>query len=144
MPQSTIFGPFFVMILLTLAVWAYMYVRRLHFIASNHINPQDLAAPNQLSRLVPPAVAAPSDNLKNLFEVPVVFYALALYLFVTAQVDTAHVTAAWAFVLFRILHSAVHSTFNRVSLRFGLYMVSTVALWFMAVRAALNFFTAPA
>jgi hypothetical protein len=40
------------------------------------------------------AVSNPSDNLKNLFEIPVLFYALALYLFITNQVDVAYVTAA--------------------------------------------------
>jgi hypothetical protein len=139
MVQSTIFGPFFAMILLTLVVWVYMYVRRLHYIASNHINPQDFAAPGALPRQAPAAVATPADNLRNLFEIPVVFYALVLYLFVTSQVDAVYVAAAWVFVAFRALHSAVHSTFNRVTLRFALYMVSTGTLWFIAIRAALGY-----
>lgn len=142
MPQSTIFAPFFAMALLTLAVWVYMYIRRLHYIGSNHINPQDFAVPSQPARPAPAAVATPSDNLKNLFEMPVLFYALVLYLFVTNQVDSAYVAAAWVFVAFRALHSVVHSTVNRVTLRFGLYMISTVALWFMTVRAALAYFQA--
>ena len=139
MAQSTIFGPFFAMILLTLAVWVYMYVRRLHFIASNRIDSQDLAQPGRLQQLQPAAVATPSDNLRNLFEIPVLFYALVLYLFVTGQVDSLYVSTAWVFVTFRVLHSVVHSTFNRVALRFGLYMVSTVALWLIAIRAALAY-----
>jgi hypothetical protein len=69
----------------------------------------------------------------------VVFYALVLYLFVTSQVDAVYVAAAWVFVAFRALHSAVHSTFNRVTLRFALYMVSTGTLWFIAIRAALGY-----
>lgn len=136
MPQSMIFGPFFAMVLLTVAVWVYMYVRRLHFIKSNRINPQDLAVANSVARLAPAAVTTPSDNLKNLFELPVLFYALVLYLFVTQQVDQIYLSAAWVFVAFRALHSIVHSTLNRVSLRFGLYMVASFALWFMAIRAA--------
>jgi hypothetical protein len=82
-------------------------------------------------------VSNPSDNLKNLFEIPVLFYALALYLFVTNQVDAAYVSAAWIFVAFRALHSALHCTFNLVMLRFCLYLFSTLAVWFIAVRAAL-------
>jgi hypothetical protein len=78
MLQATIFGPFFAMILLTLAVWVYMYIRRLHFITSRNIDPQDLAVPSALAQQAPAAVATPSDNLKNLFEMPVLFYALAL------------------------------------------------------------------
>src|SRR4029077_137515 len=92
--------------------------------------------PGALAQLSPPEVSNPSDNLKNLFEVPVIFYAFALYLFVTNQVDATYVGAAWVFVAFRALHSAVHCTFNLVILRFYLYLFSTLALWFITIRAA--------
>jgi hypothetical protein len=139
MPQLAIFAPFFAMMFLTLIVWVYMYIRRISFIRSNKISPRDLAVPGALAQLSPPAVSNPSDNLKNLFEIPVLFYGLALYLFVTHQVDAAYVSAAWTFVAFRALHSAVHCTINLVMLRFYLYMLSTVAVWFIAVRAALSY-----
>ena len=137
MAQTAIFGPFFATMLLTLLVWVYMYIRRISFITKNNINPNDLTVPGTLAQLSPAAVSNPSDNLKNLFEIPVLFYALALYLFVTNQVDAAYVSAAWIFVAFRALHSAVHCTFNLVMLRFYLYLFSTLAVWFIAVRAAL-------
>ena len=79
------------MMLLMLLVWVYMYVRRIGLITRSNIRPQDLAAPGALARLSPAAVSNPSDNLKNLFEVPVLFYALALYLFFTGQVDATYV-----------------------------------------------------
>lgn len=139
MPQTAIFSPFFAMMFLTLVVWLYMYVRRIHLIRSQKLNPQDLS-PAALAELSPPAVSNPSDNLKNLFEIPVLFYALALYLFVSNQVDAVYVDAAWVFVAFRALHSAVHCTINIVMLRFYLYLCSTLAVWFMAVRAALQHF----
>jgi hypothetical protein len=138
--QTTIFGPFFATMLLTMLVWAYMYVRRIRFITTNRISPEDLAVPGALAQLSPPAVSNPSDNLKNLFEIPVLFYALALYLFATNQVDLFYVGAAWVFVVFRALHSTVHCTFNLVILRFYLYLVATVALWIMIVRAAFEYF----
>ena len=136
MPPSAIFGPFLATMLLTLVVWIYMYVKRIGFIRSLNITPGELS-PARLAELSPPAVANPSDNLKNLFEIPVLFYALALYLFVTSQVDAIYVNAAWIFVAFRALHSAVHCTFNLVMLRFYLYLASCLALWFLAGRAAL-------
>ena len=139
MPQTAIFGPFFATMFLTLVVWAYMYVRRIGFIRSNGISPKDLAVPGELARLSPPEVSNPSDNLKNLFEIPVLFYALALYLFATNQVDGAYVSAAWVFVAFRALHSVVHCTINLVMLRFYLYLFSTLAVWFIAARAALAY-----
>jgi hypothetical protein len=141
MHQRAIFGPFFATILLTFIVWIYMYVRRIAFINANHIDAQDLAVPGALAQMSPPAVSNPSDNFKNLFEIPVLFYALALYLFVTNKVDATYVYAGWIFFLFRALHSAVHCTFNLVMLRFYLYLLSTLAVWFIALRAALNFFT---
>jgi len=140
MTPHAIFSPFLAMMLLTLIVWIYMYVRRIHFIQSNKINPQDLAVPGQLARLIPPAVSGPSDNLKNLFELPVLFYALTLYLFATGQADAGYVYAGWIFAAFRVLHSAVHCTINIVMLRFWLYAISTAALWFMLIRAALRQF----
>lgn len=140
MPQTAIFGPFFATMLLTLVVWLYMYVRRIRFITGNKISPKELAIPGRLASLTPPEVSNPSDNLKNLFEIPVLFYALALYLFVRGQVDGTFVIAGWVFVGFRALHSAVHCTFNLVLLRFYLYLFSTLALWFMLVRAALAHF----
>jgi len=140
MTQAAIFGPLFATVLLTFVVWVYMYIRRISFITSNKISSKDLAVPGALAQLSPPAVSNPSDNLKNLFEIPVIFYALALYLFATKQVDTVYVAAAWVFVAFRVLHSAVHCTFNIVMLRFYLYLFAALAVWLIAIRAALAYF----
>jgi hypothetical protein len=140
--QTAIFGPFLATIFLTLLVWAYMYVRRIAFITGSQISPKELAVPGRLAELSPPEVSNPSDNLKNLFEVPVLFYALVLHLFVTSQVDATYVNAGWVFVAFRALHSAVHCTFNLVILRFYLYLISCLAVWFIAARAALAFLRA--
>jgi len=128
MEQTAIFGPMFATILLTFAV----------FLSSANVDPQDLTAPGALAALSPPAVSNPADNFRNLFEIPVLFYALALYLYLTGQVDAGYVIAAWIFFAFRVLHSAVHCTINVVMLRFYLYLVSTLAVWYMAGRAALS------
>ena len=141
MPQTTIFGPVFAMILLTFVVWVTLYVRRIRFITGDEISPEDLAVPGALERLSPPRVSNPSDNFKNLFEIPVLFYALVTYLFATGQVDIAYVVAAWLFVVLRVLHSAVHCTINIVMLRFYLYALSTLCVWFIAARAAFAHFS---
>lgn len=139
MDQNVIFQPFFGTMLLTFAVWVYMYSRRLPFIFSNRLDPKQMT-PLELARLSPPAVSNPSDNLKNLFELPTVYYAVVLYLYVTHQVDAAYLTAAWGFFLFRVLHSVVHCTFNLIPLRFILYVISAISLGFMVLRAAVNVF----
>jgi len=135
MNQSAIFAPFLTTMLLTLIVWFYMYSKRLPLILKSKINPNDLTAA-ELARISPPSVSNPSDNLKNLFELPTLFYALVLYLYVTSKVDATYLIAAWSFAAFRVLHSAVHCTVNIVIVRFWLYCISALALWFMVVRAA--------
>jgi hypothetical protein len=137
MNQSAIVGPFMTMMLLTLVVWFYMYVKRIPLIQRSKIDPNALTAA-ELTRISPPSVSNPSDNLKNLFELPTLFYGLVLYLFVVNKVDEAYLIAAWIFAGFRVLHSAVHCTVNIVMLRFWLYCISALALWFMVIRAALS------
>ena len=136
MDQAVIFQPFVATMLLTMVVWLYMYGRRLPFIFSRGLEPKQMT-PLELARHSPPQVSNPSDNLKNLFELPTVFYAVVLYLYVLHQVDGAYVVAAWGFFLFRVLHSVVHCTFNFIPLRFALYVISAGALWFMVIRAAI-------
>jgi hypothetical protein len=135
MEQTVIFQPLLATMMLTMVVWAYMYGRRLAFIFASRLDPKQMT-PLELARVSPPAVANPSDNLKNLFELPTIFYAVVLYLFATRQVDMTYLAAAWGFFLFRTLHSAVHCTFNYIPLRFVLYVISAGALWFMVLRAA--------
>jgi hypothetical protein len=140
MDQTSIVAPFVGTMLLTVVVWIYMYVRRIPFVLRNNLTPQQLT-PSELARLSPPDVANPSDNLKNLFELPTVFYAVVLYLYAAREVDALYLGAAWIFFAFRVLHSVVHCTFNFVPLRFWLYAISAVALWFMVMRIAWRVFS---
>jgi hypothetical protein len=135
MKQAAIFAPFFTVMMLTLIVWIYMYARRIPFLEKSRTDLKTLT-PAELARISPAAVANPSDNLKNLFELPTLFYGLVLYLFVTNSVDAVYLIAAWIFAAFRVVHSAVHCTINIVMIRFWLYLISALALWFMIVRAA--------
>ena len=139
MDQNAILGPFLAQMLLTLLVWTYMYARRIPFIVRLKLTQADMAKPGELARISPAAVSNPSDNLKNLFEIPVLFYALVLFLYATRQVDSLYLAAAWAFVVFRVAHSIVHCTFNLVILRFYLYLTATLAVWFILIRAVLRY-----
>ena len=139
MPQTAIFGPVFATIGLTFVVWAYLYAKRIPFIMRSGLTPAQLAEPGRLAAISPPDVSNPSDNFKNLFEIPVIFYALCIAIFVTSKVDAVYVWAGWIFFAFRALHSAVHCTINVVMVRFNLYLVSALAVWFMAARAAIHY-----
>lgn len=138
MNQAGIFIPFMGMLLLTMVVWFYMYYRRLVFLTREKVDPQQAATTQQMLNIVPTRVNLPSENLINLFELPVLFYALCLYLYVTAQVDAVYLVLAYVFFVFRVLHSVIHCTYNRVMHRFYAYSVSTLALWGMIVLALLG------
>jgi hypothetical protein len=73
-----------------------------------------------------------ADNFRNLFEVPVLFYALAAVALATSHVPGWLVSGAWLFVVLRILHSLIHCTYNRVMHRLAVFLISfalLVGLW---------------
>jgi hypothetical protein len=140
MQNTDIFGPFIGMLLLTFVVWVLMYVRRINFLTKNNIHAQRLATPERGAEIIPEEVSYSSNNLKNLFELPVIFYALCLYLYVAGQVDAIYLIAAWTFFCFRVVHSLIQCTVNIVMLRFAAYMISSIALWFMLLRVAYDHF----
>ena len=133
-----IFLPFIGMLILTFVVWVFMYVRRLHFIARHNIDAQQLTIPEKGAKLIPERISWPSYNFKNLFELPVIFYALCLYLFATANVDQVHVISAWLFLTMRVIHSVIHCTVNIVKLRFIAYVLAALVLWFMVFRVVID------
>jgi len=102
------------------------------------VSVQTYTTPDKVTEHLPEEVNYPANNLKNLFELPILFYGLCLYLFVSGNVDTAYVVAAWLFFLFRAFHSIVHCTKNIVMLRFYLYAGAALALWFMLGRALIT------
>jgi len=138
MQGTQIFGPFFAMMLLTLIVWTVMYIRRVGYLTANRIHAQKLATPEKVTAIISEQVQYPAYNLRNLLELPILFYALCLYLFVSGSVDSLYVVAAWAYVGLRVVHSAIQCTTNIVMRRFVAYMASSLVLWFMVLRAALG------
>ena len=136
--SDAILEPFLGLMLLTALVWAYMYTRRLSYIKSHRIPPQELTTPEKAATLLPESVTLPANNLRNLLELPMLFYALCLYLYVTGSVDGVQVISAWLFVALRALHSVVHCTVNIVVLRFLSYFAAALVLWFMLARVLLS------
>jgi len=130
----SIFQPVATLMLITFAVWLFMYIKRFSYVIANKIPAQDLSTPESLNAALPEKTNRPSNNLKNLFELPVIFYALCITLHVLQAVDSTFVTMAWAFVIFRALHSAIQCTINIVLLRFAAYLLSSLILFAMVVR----------
>src|ERR1700730_11061689 len=98
-----------------------------HRNSPRRISVQDLAPAAEAKRLLKD-VAGPSDNLVNLFEIPVLFYVALIILYVTNLSNGLYLGLAWAFVLLRYAHSFIHVTYNRVKHRFAVYFAGTLLL----------------
>ena len=80
-----------------------------------------------------------SDNFKNQFEVPVIFYALSLLIIVAGSASTTIVGAAWVFVIGRIVHALIQLTKNIICpWRFLVFLTTVLALIVMLVAFALQ------
>lgn len=137
MNGDAIFLPMLLTMALTAVVWHYMYARRIPAMRRAGKSAQTYTTPDKAVEYLSDEVNYSAYNLKNLFEVPILYYGLCLYLFVSGNVDTAYVIAAWLFFIFRTLHSIVHCTKNVVMLRFILYSSAALVLWLMLGRALL-------
>ena len=82
-----------------------------------------------------------SDNFKNLFEVPVLFYTLVAVALATGRTPGWLVAGAWCFVLLRYAHSAIQCSYNKVLHRFAAFLLSLLllaGLWAGFVAAMLG------
>jgi hypothetical protein len=70
-------------------------------------------------------------------EQPTLFYATALTLALLGAGGGLSTQLAWTYVGLRILHSLVQALINIIMLRFLIFIVSSLVLLAMAVRAAM-------
>ena len=127
--NTAILLPVIALVLLTAVVWVRLYVERIRELRQRRIDPQSLATSASAGQTMQRVQA--SDDFKNLFEVPVLFYALCAVLASAQQVSAFFVIGAWVYVALRCIHSFIHLTYNRVIHRFAVYVLSTVILFIL-------------
>ena len=109
------------------AVWLRLYQTRIGEMQRRRIHPQAVASAKAMVEALEDARAA--DNFKNLFELPVLFFAACLAAMVTGVDSNVALGLAWAFVAFRALHSWIACTYNKVMHRFQAYLAGGLALF---------------
>lgn len=122
-----ILWPTFALVLLIFVVWAVLFVQRFGHMRRNPPGADDLASGAAALRYFAPVEMA-ANNLRNLFEMPVLYFALVPLLLVTHRADHLQVILAWAFVVLRALHSVIHIGPKRVPARFLAYLASCLVL----------------
>jgi hypothetical protein len=122
--------PLLAMALLTFAVGTLMYRRRVTEIRRKGVRLQSIASSAGMAATLEDTRA--SDNFRNLFELPVLFYAGVLVAHAAHLASPAYLALAWAFVASRVAHSAIQCTTNRMRYRFLAYVTGfwlVAALW---------------
>lgn len=127
MSERAILLPALAMVALTIVVWFRMYTSRVAEMRRERIHPQAVATSAQMAARITDTRA--SDNFRNLFELPVLFYVALLVIVWIGQATPVTLLLAWLFVLLRVVHSAIHCTYNRVIHRFYAYLAGGVVLW---------------
>ena len=127
MESRLILLPALAMVALTFLVWCRMYVVRIGQIRNERIPPQEVATSAQAAQRLTDTRA--SDNFRNLFELPVLFYLAVVVLALSGTPGRGALTLAWLFVALRVVHSAIHCSYNRVMHRFSIHFSSTLVLW---------------
>ena len=141
MNQVAILYPVFAQVLLTLTVYSLLAVARTRAL-------RDSGRQRGSSDLAMGRFAWPQDaekraaNQRNQFELPVLFYAVAAFALITKGADTLMVALAWAFVLTRIVHAAIHIGPNKVRWRSPAFLLGLLIVAAMWIRLLVHVMTA--
>ena len=129
----TMLTPLLGLVIWTLIVWCWMYVRRIPAMQKAKIEPQSALHPGALTSL-PTDARVVADNYNHLHEQPTIFYALAIYSHLVGVADAFNIALAWGYVVLRIAHSLAQIVVKQVIVRFSLFALSTIVLIVMALR----------
>ena len=138
--NAEIFIPMYYMVLLTASVFLLSTLIRFKnvLVDKSHTG-------SELMKIPLPASAAQitkqaDRNLINLFEFPILFYAICVVLYVTGKVDAYFVVLAYWFVGLRVAHSLYHIFINGfigdIPLRALIWLPSWLIVIWMWVRFA--------
>jgi hypothetical protein len=79
-----------------------------------------------------------SNAFHNQLEMPMLFYVVVILALVTGSADALMTALAWGYVILRLVHAAIHTTYNKIPHRFMVFIVSNLVLGAMWVTLAAN------
>lgn len=130
--EKLILLPVFVQVVLTSVVMVLMGRRRIRAAKNKEISvaafkTMNLTGANE-------QVIATSRNFDNQFQMPMLYLFSVLFTLQLGLADIAYVALGAAYVLLRIVHTAVHIGSNTVRLRFNVFLLSCAVLWAIWLR----------
>ena len=139
MTQHPLLAPIVALVLWTIVMMMWMAVVRFRAvrIAKVDLLTNRGGRGQDLEGVLPPQANWPAHNYTHLLEQPTIFYAIVLALVVMGFEAEINVWLAWGYVGLRVVHSIVQATYNKVSHRFPLFLLSSLCLLGLAIHAAL-------
>jgi hypothetical protein len=134
--RSPILAPLIALVLWSFVMWAWLYATRIPAIVKNKIVLDPQRPKEEFHAQLPAQVRWKADNYNHLMEQPTLFYAVALTLALIGEGMGLNAGLAWLYVGLRVVHSLVQAIVNVIMLRFAIFMVASVVLLVLALRAA--------
>jgi hypothetical protein len=127
-----IFWPLLAHVALVYGLYALLGQRRAKMVRAGRIAKSDYRE----NRDEPAESLAVKNCLANQFELPVLFYACCILLYVTEADNLVAVALAWVFVGLRYAHAAIHVTSNDLRYRSPIFAAGYLVLAVMWVWLA--------
>jgi hypothetical protein len=137
---SPILQPVVALVAWSMVMWAWLYATRIPALRKSGAPLDPTMTLAQLNERIPPQVRWKADNYNHLMEQPTIFYATALALAVAGVGDGLNAGLAWGYVGVRVIHSLVQATSNVIMVRFSIFMIGSLVLLALIVRAAMTVF----
>ena len=138
-----ILWPTIVLVALVTIVWWTMFLQRAALMKRNPPGADDFSSGEAAMRYFAPVEMA-ANNLRNLFEMPVLYFALIPLLLITHNANHIQVILAWVYVVLRIVHSFIHIGPKKVPVRAMIYIASCAVLMAMWIGFTVDLATAKA
>jgi hypothetical protein len=126
---TAILLPVYVQVALTVILLLWMGSSRLGSLRTGQVKVKDIALGE---RNWPSRILQVQNAYHNQLELPVLFYVLVTLALFTRKADMLFVVMSWMFVTSRLVHAAIHTTSNKMALRFQAFVVGVlilVAMW---------------
>jgi hypothetical protein len=126
MQQSWILYPMFVMVLISQAVGFRMLQLRFRAVLQDGL-PVTYFKLNQDG--LPPAYMMQADqHYTNLYETPVLFYAIGILVYILDMTNLFTLSMSWAYIASRLAHAYVHMGQNKIAHRRNIFLTSVAIL----------------
>ncbi len=132
MSSSYIFLPVLANILLTVFLYIRLAKAKKQALANEEV---DLERRALHVDAWPDDVVKINNNIKNQFEVPVLFYVVSFILWATESVSTAVLVLSWTFVGSRIIHTTIHIGTNFVPTRRKIFLFGSIIVLILTLMA---------